>query len=382
MDDLAGLVDGMRREIVSELPELEEVAAYYWSAASKRVRPALVLRLARALAGAPSRAPSAAVLALELANETPAEAARRDAAGLPVLDGVWPRQRRLAEVVEMVHTASLLHDDVVDAADRRRGLPSANVRYGNKLAVLAGDYLLARSSFALAGLGDLAVTRLLSSVIADLVEGEFWQLRSLAAPLAMRPAKPPRAGPAADVLAAPCVWPALLSSLAVAESLRPLFAAYLRKTYLKTASLMAKSCAAVAVLGGVSASLVLSCLELGECIGMAFQIADDVLDFTGRTADAGKPVGVDLELGLATAPVLFAADIDPPRLLPLIARRFELAGDARAAGAAVTPLALDRARSLAKDFVREAHSRLAQLPESVARSSLVDMIDSLVDRSV
>ena len=133
--------------------------------------------------------------------------------------GVNPAQRRLAEITETIHTASLLHDDVIDHSESRRGAPSANLQFGNKMAVLGGDFLLARASVALARLRHPEVVELLATVIANLVEGEFMQLKNTA----LDEAKP--------------VW----SEDALTY--------YLEKTYLKTASLISKSCRAAAILG-------------------------------------------------------------------------------------------------------------------------------------
>ena len=91
---------------------------------------------------------------------------------------ILPSQQRLAEITELIHTASLLHDDVIDHSVARRGDPSANLEFGNKMAVLAGDFLLGRASVALARLRDAEVTELLATVIANLVEGEFMQLKN------------------------------------------------------------------------------------------------------------------------------------------------------------------------------------------------------------
>lgn len=135
--------------------------------------------------------------------------------GQPV---ILPTQRRLASITEMIHVASLLHDDVIDASSLRRGTPSAPSTFGNKLSILSGDFLLGRASVALARLGSREVVELLATVIANLVEGEVMQLRATS-----EPEKAPTAKGFED---------------------------YMRKTYLKTASLMAKSARAAVVLGG------------------------------------------------------------------------------------------------------------------------------------
>lgn len=143
----------------------------------------------------------------------------------------------------MIHVASLLHDDVIDASDQRRGEPSAPSAFGNKLSILSGDFLLGRASVALARLGSREVVELLATVIANLVEGEVLQLRATA-----NPAKAPTAAG---------------------------FEEYMRKTYLKTASLMAKSARAAVILGGCgkeAAWVKDVAYGYGRNLGIAFQV--------------------------------------------------------------------------------------------------------------
>lgn len=211
-------------------------------------------------------------------------------------DDILPSQRRLAEITELIHTASLLHDDVIDHSTSRRGAPSANLQFGNKMAVLAGDFLLGRASVALARLRNAEVVELLATVIANLVEGEFMQLKNTS-----RDERRPR-------------W----SEDALAY--------YLQKTYLKTASLISKSCRAAALLGGADSRTVDAAYEYGRNLGLAFQLVDDLLDYTRSGDDLGKPAGADLELGLATAPLLFAWKT-MPELGNLVGRKFEQEGD-------------------------------------------------------
>ncbi len=211
---------------------------------------------------------------------------------------ILPSQRRLAEITELIHTASLLHDDVIDHSESRRGAPSANLEFGNKMAVLAGDFLLGRASVALARLRNAEVVELLATVIANLVEGEFMQLKNTASD----EAKP--------------VW-----SEATLQY-------YLQKTYLKTASLISKSCRAAALLGGRDSATVEAAYGYGKNLGLAFQLVDDMLDYTRSAKDLGKPAGADLELGLATAPLLFAWR-DRPELGALVGRKFSEPGDAK-----------------------------------------------------
>jgi geranylgeranyl pyrophosphate synthase len=209
---------------------------------------------------------------------------------------ILPSQRRLAEITELIHTASLLHDDVLDSSQMRRSNPSANIEFGNKLAVLAGDFLLGRASVALARLRDPEVTELLATVIANLVEGEFMQLRNTARDEAL-PAWSPDA-----------------------------LTYYLQKTYLKSASLISKSCRAAALLGQGAPSVVDAAYSYGKNLGLAFQLVDDMLDYTISAGELGKPAGADLELGLATAPLLFAWERNE-ELGELVGRKFSREGD-------------------------------------------------------
>jgi geranylgeranyl pyrophosphate synthase len=211
---------------------------------------------------------------------------------------VLPSQRRLAEITELIHTASLLHDDVIDVSTTRRSQPSANTLFGNKMAVLAGDFLLGRASVALARLRDPEVTELLATVIANLVEGEFMQLKNTALD-----EKEPQ-------------W----SEDAISY--------YLQKTYLKSASLISKSCRAAALLGNSAPDVVEAAYSYGRNLGLAFQLVDDMLDYTVSEVELGKPAGADLELGLATAPLLFAWK-ERPELGKLVGRKFAGEGDVK-----------------------------------------------------
>lgn len=159
-----------------------------------------------------------------------------------------PTQMRLAQIVEMIHVASLLHDDVIDKSPLRRGVPSAPAAFGNKLSVLAGDFLLGRTSAALSRLGENEVVELIASVIANLVEGEILQMKEVYAPQ-LGLVGTPRVGKEAWNL-------------------------YLQKTYLKTASLMAKGARAAVVLGGCREGEIWKevAYAYGRNLGIAFQV--------------------------------------------------------------------------------------------------------------
>ncbi|RSH78155.1 coq1 putative hexaprenyl diphosphate synthase [Apiotrichum porosum] len=273
--------------------------------------------------------------------------------GGPGSPTILPTQRRLASIVEMIHVASLLHDDVVDASDLRRGEPSAPAAFGNKLSILSGDFLLGRASVALSRLGSGEVVELMATTIANLIEGEVLQLRATANPAT----EPTAAG----------------------------FEEYMRKTYLKTASLMAKSARSAVLLGGCTANETAWVKDVaygyGRNLGIAFQLVDDMLDYLPASADLGKPgSGADLRLGLATAPALFAWE-EFPELGPLIMRKFEGPGDTEVALDLVgRSRGMQRTADLARTFASEARALVELLPQSAARDALVGLTVKVVDR--
>ena len=289
-------------------PMLDTVSKYYTQSEGKYIRPMLVLLMSQATALLPKlpRRSSTGQVDIDEPISNPSVLADANPS-CPLTSGnmgytgeeddsILASQRRLAEITELIHTASLLHDDVIDTSISRRGNPSANISFGNKMAVLAGDFLLGRASVALARLRDPEVTELLATVIANLVEGEFMQLKNTALD-----EKHP-------------VWHDDAISY------------YLQKTYLKSASLISKSCRAAALLGEHPAEVVEAAYSYGKNLGLAFQLVDDMLDYTVSGTELGKPAGADLELGLATAPLLFAWR-NNAELGTLVGRKFSEPGD-------------------------------------------------------
>lgn len=306
------LTGNIRQLLGSGHPSLDTVAKYYTQAEGKHVRPLIVLLMSRATALTPKSpryidqqtirdidtpiSPTSILADVNPSTPSNNPLTHTQASYNAGDSDILPSQRRLAEITELIHTASLLHDDVIDNSTARRGAPSANLEFGNKMAVLAGDFLLGRASVALARLRDAEVTELLATVIANLVEGEFMQLKNTASD-----EKNP-------------VW--------TEETLTY----YLQKTYLKTASLISKSCRAAAILGSSDAVTVEAAYSYGKNLGLAFQLVDDMLDYTVSGAQLGKPAGADLELGLATAPLLFAWKHNK-ELGALVGRKFAGEGD-------------------------------------------------------
>ncbi|KAJ1846645.1 coq1 putative hexaprenyl diphosphate synthase, partial [Coemansia sp. RSA 2708] len=159
------------------------------------------------------------------------------------------------------------------------------------------------------------------------------------------------------------------------------FAYYLDKTYLKTGSLIAKSCRSSAILGNAADDVAEAAYIYGRNLGIAFQLIDDLLDFTVSSTQFGKPVGADLELGLATAPVLYAWQ-EYPELGPLVARKFSDEGDVTRAWELVhASQGLARTKALAWQYAVRANEALAVFPESPAREALENVTQSVLTRT-
>ncbi|CCC05355.1 hypothetical protein SMACR_08723 [Sordaria macrospora] len=357
------LTGNIRKLLGSGHPSLDRAAKYYTQAEGKHVRPLIVLLMSRATALCPkapqrqqstlqaSAAIDTSISPLNILSDFNPSAATPASETTPADTDILPSQRRLAEITELIHTASLLHDDVIDHSESRRGAPSANLEFGNKMAVLAGDFLLGRASVALARLRHAEVVELLATVIANLVEGEFMQLKNTA-----RDEKNPK-------------WSE--------ETLTY----YLQKTYLKTASLISKSCRASALLGGADAATVDAAYLYGKNLGLAFQLVDDMLDYTRSEKELGKPAGADLELGLATAPLLFAWKT-MPELGPLVGRKFEKEGDAaRARELVLQSNGIEQTRALAQDYAEKAIEAISGFPESEAKDGLIEMAVKTLKRN-
>merc|ERR1712127_1113042 len=238
------------------------------------------------------------------------------------------------------------HDDVLDEADTRRGGEAVHKLYSNKVAVLAGDYLLARASVLLARLENTAVVQIMATALERLVAGEIMQLKS-----------PPKA-------------------LLEMES-------YLRKSYYKTASLICYACRSTALLGGHSynSNVATACEEFGFHMGLAFQIQDDILDFTAAENVLGKPALADMDLGLSTAPILYASQ-EFPQLKPMIMRRFKDKGDKQTALEYLykNPTAMNKAKALARFHAEKAVDAILRVPQSEARDALIRLTHTCITR--
>jgi len=345
-NELQPFSDSIKELVSSDQPILSMAAKHFFEKRhGKRFRPTIVQLMSKAVAASAVEKPSS-----DHSNSW--EYSGASPMSTPITPSnhkgseVWRRQAQLGQIVEMIHVASLIHDDVLDEAETRRGGEAVHKLYSNKVAVLAGDYLLARASVLLARLENTAVVQIMATALESLVSGEIMQLKS-----------PPK-------------------SLLQMES-------YLRKSYYKTASLICYSCRSTALLGGHAyrSDVATACEEFGFHLGLAYQIQDDILDFTGVASVLGKPALADMDLGLSTAPILYAAQ-EFPQLEPLVMRKFSKPGDKQAALEYLfkSDVAMDKARSLAMFHADKAIEAVLRLPQSEARDALIRLTHVVIDR--
>ncbi|MFE6622018.1 polyprenyl synthetase family protein [Streptomyces sp. NPDC008086] len=312
---LTAVEEGLLEATKSEVPFITEAAQHLVRAGGKRFRPLLVMLTAQF--------------------------------GDRYAPGIVPS----AVVVELTHLATLYHDDVMDEAAVRRGVDSANTRWGNSVAVLTGDFLFARASHILADLGPEAV-RVQAEAFERLVTGQILET----------------AGP---------------------QDGRDPVEHYLDVLSGKTGSLVAVSCRFGAMMSGADETVVDVLTQYGERLGVAFQLADDVLDIASDSHESGKTPGTDLREGIPTMPVLrlreraarlgLAEDVALCELLDS-----DLSDDARLAEALaqlrVHP-ALEQARRDTVRYAEDARAALAPLPEMGAKAALMELCDAVVHRA-
>lgn len=244
----------------------------------------------------------------------------------------------IAAAVELTHMATLYHDDVIDDADLRRGVPSANEKWGNTVAILSGDYLFARASVLAAEVGG-EIPRLLSRSIAEVIQG---QVRELEASFDTRRTQEH----------------------------------YLATIKGKTASLLEATTRVGAVLGDCESGVVDALAEFGLSFGFAFQIADDLLDLAATREDLGKPPGTDLRDGVYTLPVILALSSNgslASRLAPNPDVK-EVLEDVTSTGA------FGKALAMAEEYGERAMAALARAPAGPARDALERLTRLIVER--
>lgn len=341
-DEVDGLSKSIREDLLgTDHPVLNKAASYFFGDADggKKVRPLMVMLLSRALADTLGSGTTAETSSSSLLFSNPLDWQRQD---LP------QAQRRLAEISEMIHTASLFHDDVIDGSETRRGVSAVHMVFGNKMAILAGDYLLARASISLARLRHVEVVECMSTIIEHLVRGEVMQMRGT-------------------------------STSEGNQNERMVY--YLKKNYYKTGSLMANSCKSSALLADSTPELVLAAYKYGKHVGMAFQLVDDVLDFEGDVKSMGKPALADLRAGLSTAPVLFASE-EFPELKVMMDRKFKEEGDVeRSRELILQSQGIEKTKELARVHAERAMEAILPWEATEHRDALINLAYKVVQRT-
>jgi octaprenyl-diphosphate synthase len=304
----------LQGEISRAEPVVGEVAGYVLDSGGKRLRPALVLLVSR------------------------------------MLGYTGERDVRYGAVVELIHTATLLHDDIIDESDLRRGRPTANNRFGNQAAVLVGDWLYTRTMDLCLELGDVEVMRCLTSATLAMTEGELMADR-------------------------------MRGRLDVDE------ATYLEITRRKTAELFAAACALPALFQPSTLHLTDGLLAFGRELGTCFQLVDDLLDFTSDRSRVGKPVMADLREGRATLPILLLCGrIDRARRERLAevasTGRFDAISEQETLELVRTSGVLEEARERARAIGERAVERASHFPDTPERDALVKAARILVDRGI
>ncbi len=311
-DDLQKVERVIAEESVASVDAVTNIGQYLQSSGGKRLRPMLLL------------------LTSKLVGET------NDVA------------IRLAAIVEMLHTATLVHDDVIDVAEKRRGKPSANVIWGNHTCVLAGDWLYMQAFQVSVRLRDFQVLDILIALTQLMVEGELLQLERI-------------------------------GKLDVSEP------DYMELVHRKTASLFSACARLGAHASGASESLESDLADYAWNLGMAFQLVDDVLDFTSREAVLGKPVGNDLREGKVTLPLIYAledATREERRLVETVLDdgNYERVSLRRILDLIQKHDGIERARQRAQAFTDKARGLIAGFPDSAAQRSLAAVTDLVTDR--
>jgi octaprenyl-diphosphate synthase len=296
----------------SDVALIPQLASYLIAAGGKRIRPLLTL------------------------------------ASTAICEGDMKRAHRLSAAVEFIHTATLLHDDVVDDSVKRRGQESANVLFGNEASVLVGDFLFSRAFQLMVADGSLDVLRVLSDASAIIAEGEVRQLSTQSD-----------------------IGTTLDDYLAVIEG--------------KTAALFAAACEVGPIIGGKDEALRESMKNYGRYLGIIFQVTDDVLDYDPARSKLGKTIGDDFREGKMTAPVIFAiqsgGDTDRDFWQRTLGRKEQEDGDFDCALALIAQHdAQAQSIAYARDYEQKARESLSPLPEGPVKTMLADLCGYIINR--
>lgn len=302
-----------RKDLESDVPLIRKVAEYVLTSGGKRVRPALLLLAARLCGYSDDKA-------------------------VP-----------LASVIEFIHTATLLHDDVVDSATLRRGIASANTLWGNEASVLVGDFLFSKSFSLMVGVGSLDILRVLSNATTIIAEGEVLQLL--------------------------CTGELDLTEEQYIDVVRS-----------KTAILMSAACEAGAILGEASQSQQQALADFGMDLGIAFQLMDDLLDYVATEEEFGKSIGHDLEEGKITLPLIHTlcnCNNSERTIIANVVEQDEMSlDDFRAVSGFVKHYGgIAYTTDKAAFYINKCKSRLDQFMPSPTLDALLSLSDYVVSRS-
>ena len=305
--------DELRGYTRSEIGTISEISKYLLNAGGKRIRPALLLLTAK------------------------------------MLGDVSPMAIRLATVVEFIHNATLVHDDIIDAADTRRGRPSANSHWGNSMTVLAGDWLYMQSFAVALAEKNFEVLNTLIDITQKMVEGELLQLT-------------------------------LLGKSAITEQ------QLLDIVERKTAYLFSGCTKLPAIAAGMNHGSAERLAEAGKCLGMAFQLVDDLLDLTSTADVLGKPVASDLKEGKMTLPVFFALSRGNPEDTKKVQqvldeREFRSVDRAEILRLVQQSDGLNRTRTLATNYATRAIQLLGEFPPSIYRDAMIRIPEFILTRT-
>ncbi|HEY3309817.1 MAG TPA: polyprenyl synthetase family protein [Desulfuromonadaceae bacterium] len=312
-DDLKQVESQFKKDLESDVPLIRKVGEYVLSSGGKRVRPALLLLSAK------------------------------------LCDYQGNKAVPLASVVEFIHTATLLHDDVVDSATLRRGIASANTLWGNEASVLVGDFLFSKSFSLMVGVGSLDILRVFSEATTIIAEGEVLQLL--------------------------CT-----GELDLTED------RYIGVVRAKTAILMSAACEAGAILGQVTPEKQKMLADFGMDLGIAFQLMDDILDYIATEEDFGKSIGHDLEEGKITLPLIHtlrqctAGERD--KIAAVIEQDEMSLDDFRDVSALVKQYGgIDYTVSVAKRYINKCTVYLKSFGQCLVGEALLELADYVVTRS-
>jgi octaprenyl-diphosphate synthase len=311
--ELSAVEDRLQEPLEKSGALLQVVASYALASGGKRIRPALLLLAARACASD-----------------------QRE------------RGVTLAAVAEMMHVATLIHDDIVDHSAMRRGRPSASARWGSDVSVLVGDFLYSRAIQVLVADGDLRILQAFADATVCMTEGEILQLQ-------------------------------LLRDLKIGE------ADYLRIVTGKTAALMSAAARVGALVAGAPLPNVEALAAFGLNLGIGFQLVDDALDYVAREERLGKPVGSDFREGKITYPVIHimrTASLADRAVLEGLASRVDLDNGDLAAlrGLVERYAAVPATMCLVDDYLARARAQLATVPDSPACRALLGLVDFVRER--